>query len=291
MIENLNGVHETVTYKDNLNFRFFDNVDDEIYPTHWHTPIEIVMPIVNGYEVVCSDNHFTLNAGDIVFICPGVLHSVGTGKKGERLIIQIDYSVLQQIKETESIITLISPGALITPTNSPRVYPELKRIILEMKEEYDTNSSFLDVALYGKLMEMMVLLGRNLTHTSVIDAVDNTYYKHKTMMEKIMHICDYINEHCTEDLSLDEIAAMAGFSKYHLARQFKMFTNISFYKYVTQKRISTAEKMLLDFDVPVTNVAMQCGFSSMSTFIRMFKIVKGCTPSEYRKMYISNLNK
>ena len=291
MIENLNGVHEMVTYNNNLNFRIFYNVDDEIYPLHWHTPIEIIMPLVDGYQVICAEKKYSLKEGDIAFICPGVLHSVGTGKKGERLIIQIDYSVVQQIKETESIITLISPGTLITPENSPNIYARLKEIILSMKKEYDSKEAFIDIALYGKLMEMMVLLGRNLTQTAVVTNSDNSFIKNKVMMDKIMNICDYINEHCTEDLCLDDIAAMAGFSKYHLARQFKMFTNISFYKYLTQKRISTAEKMLLDFDMPVTNVAMQSGFSSMSTFIRMFKIVKGCTPSEYRKMYMYNQNK
>jgi len=47
-------------------------------------------------------------------------------------------------------------------------------------------------------------------------------------IEKFMAVCDYINSHCTEELTLDDISAMAGFSKYHFSRLFKEFTNTSF---------------------------------------------------------------
>lgn len=47
MIEMLNGIKETVLYKEIEGFKLHDNTDYEIYPSHWHTPIEIIMPIEN----------------------------------------------------------------------------------------------------------------------------------------------------------------------------------------------------------------------------------------------------
>ena len=44
MIEHLDGIHETVTYKENSSLRLFVNTDCEDYPIHWHTPMEIIMP-------------------------------------------------------------------------------------------------------------------------------------------------------------------------------------------------------------------------------------------------------
>ena len=58
--------------------------------------------------------------------------------------------------------------------------------------------------------------------------------------------------------------------------------------YVNQKRIAKAESMLVEPQYSVTEVASNCGFSSLSSFIRMFKIVKGCTPSDFRSMYWSH---
>ena len=45
MIENLNGIHETVKYKENSNVKLFINAEAEDYPIHWHTPMEIIMPL------------------------------------------------------------------------------------------------------------------------------------------------------------------------------------------------------------------------------------------------------
>ena len=109
--------------------------------------------------------------------------------------------------------------------------------------------------------------------------------KQKEYLDRFLSICNYIDEHCTEDLSLDQVAKTAGFSKYHFTRLFKQFTNVSFYKYVNQKRIEKAAEMLTEPNISITNVALSCGFESLSSFIRMFKIVKGCSPTEFRNMY------
>ncbi|RGZ04050.1 AraC family transcriptional regulator [Hungatella hathewayi] len=103
--------------------------------------------------------------------------------------------------------------------------------------------------------------------------------------ERFLYVCNYINEHCTEDLSLETIAGIAGFSKYHFTRLFKDFTHTSFYRYLNKKRISHAEQLLINPKYSVTEVALQSGFSSLSAFIRMFKQLKGCTPTEFKRMY------
>ena len=78
---------------------------------------------------------------------------------------------------------------------------------------------------------------------------------------------------------------MAGFSKYHFSRLFRQYTDTTFYKYLNQKRIAHAKQLLLDNDLPVLEIAFQCGFSNLSSFLRMFKLLTGYTPSELRKMY------
>ena len=78
---------------------------------------------------------------------------------------------------------------------------------------------------------------------------------------------------------------MTGFSKFHFTRLFKQFTNVSFYKFLNQKRIDHAASLLINPEVSVTEAALSAGYSSLSSFIRMFKIMKGCTPTEYRAMY------
>ena len=72
MIENLNGTHETVNYRENTNLRIYDNVEYEEYPLHWHSPIEILMPVRSEY--VFEYNDALIRAAvkrDVVDTCSG----------------------------------------------------------------------------------------------------------------------------------------------------------------------------------------------------------------------------
>jgi AraC-like DNA-binding protein len=137
------------------------------------------------------------------------------------------------------------------------------------------------------LLNIFSLLAQNTNELATQFNV--TANKQQEYTEKFMYICEYIRQHCSEDLCLDDIAALAGFSKYHFSRLFKQFTGVSFYKFLNQKRIALAEKQLSDANNSITEVAINSGFSSMSSFIRMFKQIKNCTPTEFRNMHNGTL--
>lgn len=214
MIESLNGIFETINYKQSTSIKLYDNDEYEVYPAHWHTTPEIIMPTENIYTVECYNQIITLREGDIVLICPGCIHTLYAPEKGRRIIFQADINPLRFMKEIETLVTIISPLIVITPEDFPSIYDKVKSLLLEIKNEY-----------------------------------------------------------------------LSGFSKFYFSRLFKQFTNVSFYKYVNQKRIEKAAEMLTEPNISITNVALSCGFESLSSFIRMFKIVKGCTPTEFRNMY------
>lgn len=92
----------------------------------------------------------------------------------------------------------------------------------------------------------------------------------------------YIDTHYTENLDLETVAKSVGFSKYHFSRLFKQYTNFTFGDYLCYRRIKAAEELLANPDLSITEVAIQAGFPSISTFNRLFKQHKNCTPSEYR---------
>ncbi len=283
MIEVLNGIKETVVYKDIEGFKVHDNTDYEAYPDHWHTPIEIIMPIENSYDVSNKKEIFTLQEGDLLLINSGVIHGMPSAIHGERLILQVDFSLLHNVVDIESTLSTIPQALLLTPATAPAIHERLKELMLEIYREYFSDSILISASIYSKLIEMLVLIGRE--YTGKRNAFDMASSKQKEHTEKFMTVCNYIHDHCTEDLCLDDIAAYAGFSKYHFTRLFKNFTGVSFYKYLNKKRIEHAEKLLVDPKLSITEVALQSGFSSLSAFIRMFKLIKDCTPTEFRNLY------
>ena len=141
------------------------------------------------------------------------------------------------------------------------------------------------------MLDILSLIGRYQAFAAC--RFDAGPQKQKEYLDRFLSICNYIDEHCTEDLSLDHVAKTAGFSKYHFTRLFKQFTNTTYYKYLNRKnknqkhkRREHAKLLGADPDIPVTEAALQSGFSSLSTFLRVFRSVKQCTPTEFRDMYI-----
>lgn len=286
MIESLNGIFETINYKQSTSIKLYDNDEYEDYPTHWHTNPEIIMPTENIYTVECYNQIITLREGDIVLICPSCIHTLYAPEKGRRIIFQADINPLRFMKEIETLVTIISPLIVITPEDFPSIYDKVKSLLLEIKNEYlSSSTSFSEVSIYSNTLEIITLIGRSRAAAGIETPSPDAPRKQEEYIEKFIEICNYISAHCSDELNLEAVASMSGFSKFYFSRLFKQFTNVSFYKYVNQKRIEKAAEMLTEPNISITNVALSCGFESLSSFIRMFKIVKGCTPTEFRNMY------
>ncbi len=284
MIENLQGIQETVNFKTDTNIRLYVNDNVECYPKHWHAPLEVIMPLHNSYNVNCCNTEYHLREGDVLIISPGSVHSM-EDIEGKRIIFQADITSLYSIKELGATLSILSPALLITAESAPEIHETIERLILEILNEYLADAPLSEAAIYSKLIHIFVLIGRSYSFNN--QPFPNNSTKQHAYTEHFLFICDYINEHFNEGLTLDFIANLSGFSKFHFSRLFKQFTNVSFYKYLNRKRIENAEKLLVNQNISITDVALQCGFSNLSTFIRMFKIIKNCTPTEFKSMFTS----
>jgi AraC-like DNA-binding protein len=284
LIQILEGIRETVSFGENSNILLYDNDESEDYPNHWHTPIEIIMPLVNEYRAVCNDVTLDMRVGDILLIAPGTIHRFYAPPVGKRIILQADLSCFSSIRELEIFLALMSPAMLITPEEAPQIHGEVASLLSDISYEYLENAQMMNIAIYAKLFQIIVIISRNYSsNCNCFSGAKSS--KQQEYIEKFHSICDYINQNCTETLTLEGIADMAGFSKFHFSRLFKEFTNTSFYKYLNHRRIATAEKLLIDPEINITEVAFRSGFNNISAFIRMFRIVKNCTPTEFRNMY------
>lgn len=283
MIENLKGIHETVNYKNDMEICLYNNDEAENYPPHWHIPFELIMPTENTYRAVSGNQDFLLRESDILIIGPGVVHELFAPDHGRRLIFQSSLSSIGLV-ELDTLSSIISPTILITPEKYPKVHSEVRQLLLQIQEEYDNSLPYSGTLIYSYFLKILAEVGR-----SQVEIIQNSFdaknSKQKEYMEKFLFVTNYINEHFTEDLTLEQMASLAGFSKYHFTRLFRQYAGTSFYKYLNQKRISHAKNLLLDPNLSVTDVAMQSGFTSISAFLRMFRLVTNCTPTEFRKMH------
>ena len=91
----------------------------------------------------------------------------------------------------------------------------------------------------------------------------------------------FIDNNCSENIDLDNIADEAYFSKFHFIRQFKKIYGKTPHQYLTLVRIEKSMQ-LLRTETPVTEVCFSVGFESLSSFSGLFKRIVGLTPSAYQ---------
>ena len=89
----------------------------------------------------------------------------------------------------------------------------------------------------------------------------------------------YISEHLTEELRIDEIANRFFMSRYHMMRTFKAETGYTIGNYITEKRLLYAKELLMR-EIPITQICFDCGFQDYSTFSRAYKKVFHESPRE-----------
>ncbi len=107
---------------------------------------------------------------------------------------------------------------------------------------------------------------------------------HAEYTARINRAQDYIENHLTEELKLEEIAKIANFSPYHFHRIFSSFTGEPLYQFILRLRLEKAVTLLTGQKVySITEIALDCGFSSSSTFARAFKERYGVSASQWRE--------
>lgn len=283
MIEILHGKRETVNFRSSSLVRLYRNEVEEDYPPHWHLPGEIIAPLVNTYEVTVADQTMTLLPGDVLIIGPSELHSIKAPKTGARYILNFHTDLFERIPDLVFVLSILQPYYLLSAAAAPQVTGELMEILRKVEMEHDSDTAvFRDAEICSLLVHFLVLVGRYALNMEMFQGL--TPPKQQEYTDRFVSICDYINSHCNENLTLEQISEQAGFSKYHFARLFRELTGTTVHNYLTNRRILYAQSLLEDKSISVTEVSMRSGFNSLATFNRIFKKQLGCTPSEYRKL-------
>lgn len=282
MIEYLEGTRETVHHKENTGIRVYLNEQYEDYPAHWHLDTEIIMPIENYYTIKVGEDTVRLEPHHILLIPPTAMHEIFAPGSGKRIIMNVDSVLLNDYPGLADVLQLIQPYLVITSETMPAAHQRLVPLLEDIAHHYFSHQVLHEAACHSIMLQFFVLLGRELWE---IESVKSKKGQHNNHMSRLLETCNYINNHCTEDITLEDMADVAGFSKYHFSRLFKEYMNVTCYEYLTKRRLMIAEKLLIKEEESIMSVALNSGFGSVSTFNRVFREEHGCTPSEFREEY------
>ncbi len=280
--ENLHFDHMINT----INTGFFPNS----FPLHWHKYIEIVaLPenatITKAPTLRINQTLYQLAPGDILLIWPGEVHEIIENNDSQLIGLQFSITVFSELPDFTPFLNLFRTFHHIRLLSSPELAQSMLIHIQHMLSVQESQETFSGVETLICLYEMFIDFGTYLKNTILKDTEQYAASTGKTI-EKINIACSYIIENCDNELTLESTADYIGFSACYFSRIFKQVTNYNFIEYLTLQRVKRAQLLLSDSDMTITEISYQAGFKSISTFNRVFRQYKGCSPSEYRKYYL-----
>lgn len=280
----IDGLHEKEIFEKNCPFRMIVNNDiDFIYPPHWHSAVEILYVVKNDFKAFINSKEIYLNESDILYIPGGDIHEFrATTQTGTRIFINFEISNLSSYSFMESVKRLCSGYRVIKPEDG-ELYNSMKTQLEKILEEHNKEDVTSQLYYIARVIDMIVLLCK--TMPAHINAENIVNSKKKIVgLEKINKSFEYIEKNYSEDIKLADIAKFVGFSEYYFSRLFKEVTEKSFHQYLNEYRIRKAVSLLDNAEYSISEAAYAAGFSSIATFDRLFRQIKGCTPQKYRKL-------
>ena len=257
------------------------------YPLHWHNEVELILILSGSLKVkLHNDASSTINCfpGDIILIAPGTLHEYITDSVGgEKLILLFDIAGYSQVSSLVPLLKTLPPYTHIRQGEYPVESARLQNYFWEIDRLYGQQDEFLQISVYSLVSLILAQIGS--MHLSDTEIGKDSPDSQRKNIDKIVEVTNYIDSHRSDDLTVEQLADLAGFSKFHFERLFKAYMGISCYQYITKRRVLMAQELLGDTDLSVMDIALQSGFFSLSTFNRVFKDINKCSPTEYRKLY------
>lgn len=106
---------------------------------------------------------------------------------------------------------------------------------------------------------------------------------------QLRRVKDYAMSRLDSDMSLAELAGVAGLSQFHFCRAFKQTTGLSPHRWLQMQRIERAKEMLAKADARIIEIGLSVGYANPSHFARIFRRELGLTPREFKKQLSSSL--
>jgi AraC family transcriptional regulator len=214
---------------------------------------------------------FQFSPGELSFTPRGVLTRVIL--PAARLMQAVQSPGIYDTIISETVRGGIAQFETRFPINDPFVSQIVSTIAHEME------SGFLDHSLVDALnAALAVRIVRHFVDPSKITLAPSN----RLSRERLQRVCDYIEAHLDDRLTLADLAGVACLSPYHFSRSFKQAVGVGPQRYVMQRRIERAKTLVRRTRQPLAAIALEVGFTDQSHLTSLFRRETGMTPGRFR---------
>jgi AraC family transcriptional regulator len=250
-------------------------------PRHEH-PEHFLHVVLSGavkYEVNTRGRNlrFTSRPGTIFLLPRGTIDEVNWAGPTQRVAVAIHTPLLTNaLEETahQTDVELTEHWDLMDR--------HISALVREMMADLDDNSPA--GTIYGE--SVANALAVYLLNRYAVRRITPSIYKGGLPGNRLKRVLDYITAYLDGNMSLVQLAAIAGMSPHYFSELFKRSTGRAPHNYVLMQRIERAKQQLRDPKRSIIDAGLDAGFQNPSHFARMFRKLEGTTPSKYRAEHV-----
>ena len=258
----------------------------EVTQYHCHDYYELYIHIRGGEYMGVDNRLFQLKPNQVFILPPFCMHGLSCTKEMknyERSYLNLAPEVMKVLScgqiDLDHVFRSYTSGKVCTYQLSDQDAAQYVAWIRRIRDNQNKLSvesdAFRRFENYTLLMNILNLLCRTMRKA---EPMESESFGNSIIQE----VLDYINNHYTQPIRIENLARSFGVSVSWLSHEFARFTNRSVYDFVLYRRVMLARQQMLG-DASLNDIAYQCGFNDYSNFLRSFTRLVGVSPSQYRK--------
>ncbi|HWR22544.1 MAG TPA: AraC family transcriptional regulator [Feifaniaceae bacterium] len=251
-----------------VSIKHFSDMDVSI--PHYADSYEIILCDHLDGEAIIDSVHFPFHGYQVFCIPPGCIHSTIVNPCGGTMhVVKISLAELGHFLQLRNIMEYAG-AKIVVRSAQDALYMRLIATI-ESLIAHDDNI-FIRLGSILQIFHELSVPGPE----DVVEAFDSQY----NMDSQIRKLIDWTQKNLSRSITVEEAAAIAGYSKYYFCHWFKRVSGITYNEFLSRMRIANACRLLMEHK-SVTEVCRLCGYESTSYFIRKFRSYQRMTPREY----------
>jgi AraC-like DNA-binding protein len=237
--------------------------------------------IEGSCDLLIKNTVYHLKPGNITFIPSNTLHrtTYTDSEFHERLYIEFTSNYINEL------VTQFGTGWLYNNLFSKIFYlPEeyrgdINRLLSRIIIEQQSSDNFSQCMTKMYFQELIIKLLRYIKDSSVLVLNGSA-----STNESLATAINYINENFRNDITLDDMAELLHLNPSYFSKKFKSLNGLGFKEYLNNVRINHSEKLLLETNMSITEIAFECGYDNSNYFGDAFKKINNVSPSKFRRL-------
>ncbi|MFD0696950.1 helix-turn-helix domain-containing protein [Paenibacillus sp. GCM10027628] len=256
---------------------------------HWHEHFEIIVMKAGQAVFHIDGKPYEAEAGDILIVHSGSLHTgySSSGHDVEYDSIVFNRSLLRSLVMPDPAHAIwVEPflnGHVTFPVKLARDNDRtltFSTLLQQITQEFDLKMNGYELVIRSSLYMLITLLSRAYMPISSPEATSPALLRNRARFKQLL--LD-IETQFHDPMTVEQAAKQVNLNVFHFCKTFKKTTGSTFIEYVNLIRVRAAERLLMETDWTVTEIADRIGCGNPNYFTKLFKQYKGTTPSQFRK--------